>query len=367
MKFVIERGVLVAALTRAGKVVRRGNTIPILDNVKLVAKQDSLILETNDIDSGFIVTAPAAVAKPGGTTVNVRALAAFIALVPDGAQVECETDAAKGRLIVRAGRSNAKLATLPVEDFPAAPHHTEAVELTIGGKDLAQALGRVVHAISNEETRYYLNGVYMHAAEGSMKFVATDGHRLALASIAITGDLPEFVPPIIPRAAVTELLALAGAAETIDLEISATRIKVAIPGTVYVSKLIDGTFPDYDRVIPRELKNSFETGRVELVEAARRVAVISEQLKTGRAIKITTSKGLLTLNGHSDGGEIEDEIEARTDGTETVLGCNVAYLVNALDAFAGGPVHCKYDGGSPMVFTQPGDDGHMQIVMPMRV
>ena len=368
MKFVVERGALAAALTRGGRIVRRGNTIPELNHVKIEARQDSAWLTTTDMDSEFTIQVEAGVARPGATTVDQRALAGFVGLVPEGAQVEMDLGDDGARLTARAGRSRANFHTLPASGFPQRAQLGEAPSFTIAGKDLARALGRVAHAISNEETRYYLNGIYMHGDQGRrLSFIATDGHRLALAHATMGEDLPDFTPPIIPRSAVGELMGMAGAADAVELSISESGLRAEIPGTVFLSKLIDGTFPDYERVIPRSSDHEFETARAELMLAARRVAVASEVTKTGRAIKISTGKGLLTLSGKGDAGQIDDEIEARCGGDPTESGLNIAYLIAALDAFDGNPIHCRHTIGMPFVFTEPGDDSHLQIVMPMRV
>lgn len=369
MKFVVERGPLVAALTRGGKLIRRANTMPILGHVKIEARQDSVMLVTTDVDSHFTIEIPAAVARKGATTVDHRVLQGFASMVPDGAQIEIEFDPAVAKTMVRAGRARAGLPSLPVEEFHQPPADGGGVAFTLPGKELAKALGRVAHAVSTEETRYYLCGAYMHlSADQRLTFVATNGHRLARAHMDLGADMAaqmaDLVAPIVPTKAVSELLAMANAAEAVDLEISSNRLRAEIPGTVYESKLIDGTYPDYQRAIPAESGFSFETGRAELANAAHHIAIIVEQTGDGRIITIDATDGLLSLTGKGGGGEINDEVEAHTEGGATQAKCNATFLADALDAFNGGPIHCRYDGNKgAMIFTEPGDDTHLQLVM----
>lgn len=366
MKFVVERAPLAAALTRAAKIVKRSNPgAPILNNVRLDAVKDMVTLTASNVDSSFEIEMPAMVKDANAITVPLASLSGFISGVPDGAQVECEVTGDDDRMVVRAGRGRAKLATLPAAEYPERADLIEPTRFMLPGGELAKALGRIAHAMCNEETRYYLCGVHMHVDPENprrLSFVATDGHRLGLAHVDRPDDLPEFTPPILPRNAVHELIALATNADVVDLEITAHQVRAIVPGVTYTTKLIDGTYPKYRHLIPTEGEFSFETARAELLAAARRAAVIIDTGKDGRILKLVQSKGLLEMRGEGTYGEIHDETEAKTEGEATV-NFNVAFTADALGAFSGGPVHCHFTPLVSMVFSEPGDETHLQLVM----
>jgi DNA polymerase-3 subunit beta len=366
MKFVVERAPLAAALTRVGKIVKRGTTATILNNVRLEAVANKVRLTTSDVDSSVEVDVEAMVSDAGDVTVGVHALSGFISGVPDGAQVEMQWDPETSRLTVRAGRGRAKLATLAAHDFPPRPDLIEPGEFMLPGKELARALGRVAHAVCTEETRYYLCGVYMRRAADNPKrltFVATDGHRLGQAHLDMGGEIPDFTPPIIPRHAIGELIDMAKNNEAVDLAITHALMRASVPGTVYTTKLIDGTYPDIQRVIPATSDYSFETARAELLATSRRAAVICDNGKDGRILKLSTSRGLIELKGDGSYGEIHDELDAHTEGGDIEVNFNVAFAADALGAFTGGPIHCRFEKLGAIIFTEPGDASHLQLVM----
>ena len=255
MKISVERGVLLKAVSQAQSVVERRNTIPILANVLIEAEGSDVTFRATDLDIEVVDKAPAQVERAGATTVAATTLHEIVRKLPDGALVTLTADAAAGRLTVEAGRSNFSLATLPKEDFPVMASSEYASNFSVDAPKLRRLFDKSKFAISTEETRYYLNGVYMHIADGddgkALRCVATDGHRLA----RIDSDLPEGAGAlpgvIVPRKTVGELRKLLDDDDMkIAVSVSETKVRFATPDITLTSKVIDGTFPDYTRVIP---------------------------------------------------------------------------------------------------------------------
>ena len=371
MKFVADRKPLLEALQRCARVAERKSTIPILAHVMIAARKQGVTMTATNMDRTITVELAAAVATPGSTTASVRALADFAAGAPDGSQVEIELPKPEGRLTVRAARARGTYATLPVADFP--PLQTAGFEhhVALDGAAFAAALGTVVHAQSNEETRFYLNGIYMHRrAARELVLVATDGHRLARTVHETAEDLPEGMPGIIlPRQAVPDIEAMMARNDSVELSLGTTLASFAADGIILTTKLVDGTFPDYERVIPpRDIETGFEVDRASLAQAAKRCeAVIADA--SSHSMKMTPAAGVLQLKAsNGDQGEISDEIDASCS-TKLPIGVNARYLLAALEALGGKAVRVRYaDSGSPMALIDPAQpDQWVQVVMPMRV
>jgi DNA polymerase-3 subunit beta len=375
MKFVAERDQLLKALQRAQRIADRKATIPILTNVLITARKNGkLSLAATDLDRWVQVEVEAQVAAAGTVTANARAMADFVAGAADGSQVEVEHAKEGGPIVLRAGRARASFATLPAADFPPAKE-AEGVELVVDGKAFAAAVDSVAHAQSNESTRYYLNGIYLHGRGassgegGEIVLVATNGHCLARDVLAVK-KVPDNLPGVIlPSRSIPELVALATAIEDgeLVLQVSPILVRAEIDGVAFSTKLVDGTFPDYERVIPPpDVAEGFDVGRAELTLAAKRCEAITSD-KT-HAIKLSPDKGLVQILGRNpDAGEITDEVEASTT-TKVPIGINAKYLANALGALGGNTVRVRYaDAGAPIAFTDPANKDRLQIVMAMRV
>jgi DNA polymerase-3 subunit beta len=268
MKISIERAVLLKAVSQAQSVVERRNTIPILANVLIEAEGDTVSFRATDLDIEVVDKATAKVERPGATTVAAVTLHEIVRKLPDGALVQLTADGATGRLEVQAGRSNFSLATLPKEDFPVMTTSEYSANFAAMAPVLRRLFDKSKFAISTEETRYYLNGVYLHVSEGDdgpvLRCVATDGHRLARVDAPLPKGADGMPGVIVPRKTVGELRKLLENDETeIAVSVSETKIRFATPAITLTSKVIDGTFPDYSRVIP-----TGNTRRLE-VDAAR--------------------------------------------------------------------------------------------------
>jgi len=374
MKLTIERGALLKALGHIQSVVERRNTIPILANVLLEATKGKLALTATDMDLAIVETAPADVAKTGTITVQAHTLYDIARKLPEGSQVGLEggADAKGGQISLRAGRSAFTLASLPAEDFPKMaggdlPHNFE-----LSGADLRGLIDRTRFAISTEETRYYLNGIYLHAATaGSVKVlraVATDGHRLARVEMALPTGAEGVPGVILPRKTVMELRKLLDEAKgAIAISLSDTRVRFAFDDVVLTSKLIDGTFPDYERVIPSGNDKILEVDCKSFAEAVDRVATISTE--KSRAIKLAMAKGQLTLTATSpDAGSATEELEARYTAAPIEIGFNARYLLDIAQQIEGeGAKFLMSDAASPTVVQDSADASALYVLMPMRV
>ena len=373
MKLTLERAPLLAALGRASRVVERRNTIPILANLRLDAAASALRIVATDLDIEIAQSLAAEVSMPGSTTAPAHTLHEIVRKLPEGAQVQLETAGDRGTLTVRADRSRFSLQTLPESEFPDLSTVEGGCVITLPGKDLSQAIGQVEFAISTEEARYYLNGIYLHPREGKLGLVATDGHRLSLMSLALA--LPEGLPGVIlPRKAVGEVKKLAEAADKADitLEISTHKLAAEFAGARLTTKLIDGTFPDYGRVIPTGNARVATLEAADLLAAVARVGTIASE--RGRAVKFTFTSGRLVLAvTNPDAGEASEEIDCAYDAEDLEIGFNGKYVEDALTRTAStGPIEIALnDPGSPALIRRAPSDtptpDALCVLMPMRV
>ena len=277
MKLSMERSALLRAMSRAQSVVERRNTIPILSNVLIEAEGDQVSFRATDLDIEVIDRANAMVGRAGATTVPAHVLHEIVRKLPDGAMVELADDGLAGRLDVKAGRSHFSLATLPREDFPVMASAEYQTSFACAAATLRRLFDKAKFAISTEETRYYLNGVYMHAANGPdgpvLRCVATDGHRLARIDAPLPEGAADLPGVIVPRKTVGELRKLLDDDDmTIAVSVSETKVRFATPDVTLTSKVIDGTFPDYARVIPTGNTRRLEVDAAEFAQAVDRVA-----------------------------------------------------------------------------------------------
>ena len=326
MKFSIERATLLKAVAQAQSVVERRNTIPILANVLIEADGDSVQFRATDLDIEVVDRGPAQVERAGSTTVSAVTLHEIVRKLPDGALVSLTDDGASGRLTVEAGRSNFALATLPKEDFPVMASSEYSCNFSAKAPELRRLFDKSKFAISTEETRYYLNGVYMHVSDADggqvLRCVATDGHRLA----RIDSDLPDgagTMPGIIvPRKTVGELRKLLDDDETeIAVSVSETKVRFATPDITLTSKVIDGTFPDYSRVIPTGNTRKLEVDASEFAQAVDRVATVSSE--RSRAVKLSLDEDRLVLSVNApDSGAAEEELAVAYGDDKLDIGFN---------------------------------------------
>ncbi len=372
MKLSIERAALLKAVSQAQSVVERRNTIPILGNILIEADGSDVTFRATDLDIEVIDKAPALVEKAGATTVAATTFHEIIRKLPDGAQVTLTADNTSGRLTVEAGRSNFSLATLPKEDFPVMASAEYSSNFTAKAQVLRRLFDKSKFAISNDETRYYLNGVYMHVAQADgmqvLRCVATDGHRLA----RIDADLPleavEMPGVIVPRKTVGELRKLLDDDEMdIAVSVSETKLRFATPNITLTSKVIDGTFPDYTRVIPTGNDRKLEVDAADFASAVDRVATVSSE--RSRAVKMSMEEDRLVVSVNApDSGNAEEELAAAYGDEKLEIGFNAKYLLEiASQVDRENAVFMFSASGDPALMREGNDPSAVYVVMPMRV
>lgn len=372
MQLTIDKPSLVRALAHVASVVERRNTIPILSNVLLATRNNELTLTATDLDMEIVETVPARAKGEGATTVPAHMLHDIVRKLPDGAQVELETASDGNSLVIRAGRSRFTLQCLPPADFPAMAEGDLPHRFQLPATDLKGIIDRTRFAISNEETRYYLNGIYFHAATAGgtavLRGVATDGHRLARVEVPLPKGASEIPGVIVPRKTVGEVRKLLDESDgSVDIELSDTRIRFASGGVTLVSKLIDGTFPDYERVIPTGNDKVLNVPCKEFAHAVDRVSTISTE--KSRAIKLAVAKGVVTLSATSpDAGSATEEIEVEYQAAPLEIGFNSRYLLDITEQIAGSEARfLMADAGSPTLVRDGADESALYVLMPMRV
>lgn len=372
MKLTIERAALLKALAHVQSVVERRNTIPILSNVLLQAAKGKLSLAATDMDLAIVESVPSNVGKAGSTTAPAHTLYDIVRKLPDGAEVEMEAIPDKAQLVLRAGRSRFTLSCLPVDDFPAMTEGELPHQFSLGSAELKALIDRTRFAISTEETRYYLNGIYLHAAAADgaqvLRAVATDGHRLARVQLALPDGAAKMPGVIVPRKTVGEIRKLLDEQDgAVEIALSDTKIRFTAGPITLTSKLIDGTFPEYERVIPQHNDKIMEVRCKEFAQAVDRVSTISTE--KSRAIKLAMSKGALTLSATSpEAGSATEEIEVSYSAAPIEIGFNSRYLLDITEQMTGGDAQfAMADAGSPTVVRDAADASALYVLMPMRV
>ena len=372
MKLSIERNTLLKAVSQAQSVVERRNTIPILANVLIEAEGGHAQFRATDLDIEVLDKVVAQVERSGSTTVSAVTLHDIVRKLPDGALVTLSDDAAKGRLNVEAGKSVFSLATLPKEDFPVMASTEYEANFTAKAPMLRRLFDKSKFAISTEETRYYLNGVYMHTAEtvdGTMlRCVATDGHRLARVDAEMPQGAQNLPGVIVPRKTVGELRKLLEDDDTqIAVSVSETKVRFATSEITLTSKVIDGTFPDYARVIPQGNTRKLEVDASEFAKAVDRVATVSSE--RSRAVKLSLESDKLVLSVNSpDSGTAEEELVVAYDDEKLDIGFNAKYLLEiASQVDRENAVFMFNSAGDPTLMQEGNDSSAIYVVMPMRV
>jgi len=354
------------------RVVERRNTIPILSNVLIRAHGSQLDLKATDLDLEVVESADAMVERAGSTTVPAHLLYEIVRKLPEGSQVALDAPADGSQMKLSAGRSSFSLQMLPESDFPDIAAGTFTHKFEMSGADLKRLIDRTQFAISNEETRYYLNGIYVHAVESggdvNLRAVATDGHRLAQAEMKAPVGAETIPGVIVPRKAVGEIQRLLEDPEkTITVELSDAKIRLTVGPVILTSKLIDGTFPDYERVIPRGNDKELHVDRDIFKQAVDRVSTVSSE--RGRAVKLALTDGqmVLTVN-NPDSGSATEELAVEYDAGDIEIGFNSRYLLDITNQLeAESATFLLADAGSPTLIRDSEDQNALYVLMPMRV
>ena len=358
MKILIERNTLLSALGHVTSVVERRTTIPILSNVLLSAADGSLELKATDLEREVVETTDADVAQAGSMTVPAHIIHEIVRKLSDGAQISLELNADDGRLNLSSGHANFTLQTLPGDEFPDLSADEMEHHFELPAKDLRRLIEKVRFAISTEETRYYLNGIYFHTAESDgkqvLRAVATDGHRLAQVELDMADGAENIPGVIIPRKTIHEIHRLIEDVKPdVKIALSTSKIQFRIGSVVVTSKLIDGTFPDYGRVIPEGNDKILNVSSDDFAKAVDRVSTISNE--RGRAVKLNiTSDNLVLSVSDPNGGSATEELSVNYDADPLEIGFNARYLLDITNQLESDTVHFLLsDPGSPIYLFCP--------------
>ncbi len=371
MKLTIERAALLRSLSHVQSVVERRNTIPILSNVLIEAADGRLSLTTTDMDLAMVESVEADIAESGAITTPAHTLYDIVRKLPDGAQIALEYDGTEQKLSLASGRSRFVLACLPREEFPVMAEDDMPHKFVLSAQDLKSLIDKTRFAISTEETRFYLNGIYMHVPEAdpqALIAVATDGHRLARVRLPLPEGAADIPGVIIPRKTVNEIRKLLDELdEPVQISLSESKIRFEIPGSVLSSKLIDGTFPDYDRVIPKQNDKDLEIDAHLFAEAIDRVSTISNE--KSRAVKLVVDTDRVTLSVTSpDNGSATEEVAAGYTSETIEIGFNARYVLDIMGQVKGDTVKVSFaDASAPTLVQDNTDDTALYVLMPMRV
>jgi DNA polymerase III subunit beta len=372
MKVVLNRADLMKGISTVQSAVAAKNTMPILANVLLEAKEKRLEFVATDLDMGIRCSVPAEVVDKGSITINAKKLSDIVRELPE-ASVDLEIDESH-KMILVCQKSNFKVHGLPKDDFPILPEVKKDKVFKVKGSTLQEMIRKTIFAVSTDETRYVLNGVYFQVEGGKMKMVATDGHRLAFIQKKIEGKSDEKCSVIIPTKTLNELSKVItdvgkGKEDEVLVDIMATetQVKFSVGGVEIVSRLIEGQFPNYEQVIPKDSDKKVEASTADLSAATRRVAILTSE--KSNSIKFQARPGKLSISSKTpDMGEAKEEIDVSYKGEEIGIAYNAKYVLDVLKNVGTDTVSLELTQPlSPGVLRPKGDGDYLCVIMPLRV
>ena len=365
MKFTAAREALLKPLQAVIGVVERRQTMPILSNVLIIAKDGQLSVTATDLEVELVAQTEVKSESDGEITVSGRKLLDICRALPEGSEVNVSLSGEK--LGVRAGRSKFNLVTLPAAEFPVVEDIKAGQTITVSQASLARLIEKTHFSMAQQDVRYYLNGMLLETSGKHLRAVATDGHRLALCQADLDGNDFEEQQVIVPRKGVLELQRLMSGEGDLNIELGSNHIRIQLEGIRFTSKLIDGRFPEYDRVIPKESSNELKADRTEFKNALQRTAILSNEKYRGIRLVIRDS-GVMLQAHNPEQEEAEEELAVEYAGEDIEIGFNVNYLLDALGAVEGDDVTLSVqDSNSSCLIRQPGNDDCTFVVMPMRL
>ena len=365
MKFTAERGALLKPLQAVIGVVERRQTMPILSNVLLRARDGILSVTGTDLEVELVAEGDVDVADEGEITIPGRKLHDIVRALPDGVNVELIYSG--DRVTVKAGRSRFVLSSLPAGDFPSTDGVDADQELTVSHEDLQRLIDKTHFSMAQQDVRYYLNGLLFETEGSRLRAVATDGHRLALADCELKAPAAHNGQSIVPRKGVLELNRLLGGEGDVQLVLSANHLRVQLAGTRLTTKLIDGRFPEYSRVVPENSEHIVSADREALRSALQRAAILSNEKYRGIRLELSENRLLMQAN-NPEQEEATEELEVSYSGPEMEIGFNVSYLLDALGAVDTDGVELGLsDANSSCLITNVGESQTRFVVMPMRL
>jgi DNA polymerase III subunit beta len=365
MKLTAAREDLLTPLQSVIGVVERRQTMPVLANVLLSARDNRLSITGTDLEVELVATTTVSLQQGGDITVPGRKLLDIFRALPEKVNVALSTEGE--RMTVKAGRSRFTLATLPAAEFPLVEEINAQQTLTIAQGEFRRLIDKTHFSMAQQDVRYYLNGLLLETEGSALRAVATDGHRLALCEMALEGKAKTNQQVIVPRKGVLELQRILGGNKTIDLAIGTNHVRAQIDTIRFTSKLIDGRFPEYGRVIPANPARRVSADRELLRQSLQRTAILSNEKYRG--IRLTARPDLLVIQAHNpEQEEAEDQVEVSYQGEEVEIGFNVNYLLDALGAIEGDKVEIGLtDSNSSCLIHAPDTTHTRYVVMPMRL
>ncbi len=365
MKFTAAREALLKPLQAVIGVVERRQTMPILSNVLIIAKEGRLAVTATDLEVELVAEADIDAESDGEITVSGRKLLDICKALPEGSEISVSLSGEK--LSVRGGRSKFNLVTLPAAEFPVVEDIKAGQTITVSQASLGRLIEKTHFSMAQQDVRYYLNGMLLEAGGQHLRAVATDGHRLSLCQAELPGENLDDQQVIVPRKGVLELQRLMNGEGDLNIELGANHIRIQLDGIRFTSKLIDGRFPEYDRVIPKESANELKADRTEFKGALQRTAILSNEKYRGIRLVIRDS-GVVLQAHNPEQEEAEEELGVEYTGEDIEIGFNVNYLLDALNAVEGDDVTLSVqDSNSSCLIRQPGNEDCTFVVMPMRL
>jgi DNA polymerase-3 subunit beta len=365
MKFSADREAILSPLQAVIGVVERRQTMPILANVLITGRDDHLTLTATDLEVELVARAQVTMQQGGEITVPGRKFLEIVRALPEKATVTVSTEGE--RVIVKSGKSRFSLTTLPASDFPTIEDIQAPQSLRLGQATLKRLLDKTHFSMAQQDVRYYLNGMLLEVAGNVLRTVATDGHRLAFCETSLEKEIGNAQQVIVPRKGVLELQRLLGTDGDVEIALGSNHVRAQIGDIRFTSKLIDGRFPEYGRVIPNDPPKKVQADRDLLRAAMQRAAILSNEKYRG--IRLALRSNFLVLQAHNpEQEEAEEELEVTYDGDEVEIGFNVNYLLDALAAVDGGEVELGLtDANNSCLLSAPGETSTKYVVMPMRL
>ncbi|WP_455205822.1 DNA polymerase III subunit beta [Kaarinaea lacus] len=369
MRFTIQRDKLLKPLQHVVGVVERRQTLPILSNVLIKASNNRLALTTTDLEIEMVAHAELDIAESGEVTLPARKFFDICRALPDEAQIDISIDNEKQRALIRSGKSRFNLTTLPAKDYPNIEEIKSTYRFSIAQSDLKEIIEKTHFAMAQQDVRFYLNGLLLEIRDAKVIAVATDGHRLSYCETDAQTNPAEVLQVILPRKGVTELVKiLEDVEDSVDIEIGSNHVRINHPEIKFTTKLIDGKFPDYNRVVPSGSDKKVRADRDTLKQALARASILSNEKYRG--VRVTIKNGALQAQAHNpEMEEAEEEIDVEYSGEDLVIGFNVNYLLDAVNAVQTEKVvmMLKDSNSSCLMLPDVEDSPSKYVIMPMRL
>lgn len=366
MKLLIDRETILKPLQHVIGVVERRQTLPVLGNLLIEADKDHLVITATDLEVEIKAGCKNPVKEPGRVTVPARKLLDICKALPENSQIQLSaTDA---RVQIKSAKSRFNLTTLPADDFPLVEKIKGQTKFSVGQSDLRNLIERTNFAMAQQDVRYYLNGLLLELTSGQIRAVATDGHRLASCDTQAEINSPGKQQVIVPRKAIQELLRiLQPGNDPVEVEVGSNHIRLTTPDLCFTSKLVDGRFPDYERVVPKGGDKHVLADRELLRQALTRTSILSNEKYRG--IRLNLEENIIKIQAHNpDQEEADEEFQVDYKGGELEIGFNVTYLLDVLASIPTEQVEITLsDSNSSCLIEQPGTDRYRYVVMPMRL